>query len=187
MPATIPTSEPRVLTAGDTWQWTKHVPNYSAAESWQLTYAFRGGQILDLLWTTHVTAHANGTDFSVTVPATATDDLPSGTYKWAAYVTKAGERHEVDNDVVTVRPNLAVTPVGGSQTHAEKTLAVIEAALEGRLTSDVQTYTILGRSVEKIPVTELRQLRSQYAAEVWRERHPGQLTIPVEVTFTAPS
>lgn len=184
MTATIPTTEPSQVTAGDTWKWTKSVPDYSAADGWQLSYQLRGPAMLGLAWATEVTAHSNGRDFSVVVPVAKTERLLEGTYHWAAYVTKAGERFEVDFGNITVRINMAVAPVAGGQTHAERTLAVIEAALEGRLTGDLESYTIAGRSVTKIPVEQLWGLRSRYRAEVWRERHPGRLEVPVEVTFT---
>lgn len=50
-------------------------------------------------------------------------------------------------------------------THAETMLAKIEAVLEGRLDSDVESYTIAGRQITKIPVTELLALRDTYRAE----------------------
>lgn len=186
MSVDVPTSEPSTLTAGDTWKWTKSVQDYPASDGWQLSYAFRGGMKLDLAWATEVTAHANGRDFTITVPATKTDKLPKGTYHWAAYATKAAERFEVDHGTLTVRPNLAVGTLEDGKTHAEKTLAVLEAKLEGRLASDLENYVIAGRSVSKIPVSELVKLRQQYRAEVWRERNPGRLGPTVEARFTAP-
>lgn len=50
-------------------------------------------------------------------------------------------------------------------THAETMLANIEAVLEGRITSDVESYTIAGRQITKIPITELLTMRDKYRAE----------------------
>lgn len=50
-------------------------------------------------------------------------------------------------------------------THAETMLAKIEAVLEGRIDSDVESYSIAGRQITKIPVNELLVLRDKYRAE----------------------
>ena len=50
-------------------------------------------------------------------------------------------------------------------THVETMLANIEAVLEGRITSDVESYTIAGRQITKIPITELLTMRDKYRAE----------------------
>ncbi|MCP4371631.1 MAG: hypothetical protein GY797_26445 [Deltaproteobacteria bacterium] len=45
-------------------------------------------------------------------------------------------------------------------------LEAIEAILEGRIVSDVESYQIAGRQITKIPVTELLELRKQYKSEI---------------------
>lgn len=51
-------------------------------------------------------------------------------------------------------------------THAETMLAAIESVLEGRITADVEAYTIAGRQITKIPIADLLVLRDRYQAEV---------------------
>lgn len=51
-------------------------------------------------------------------------------------------------------------------THAETMLSAIEAVLEGRITADVEAYSIAGRQITKIPMAELLTLRDKYKAEV---------------------
>lgn len=60
-------------------------------------------------------------------------------------------------------------------THAQRMLDAIEAALEGRVTADVQSYQISGRSITKIPIAELMTLRKQYMVEVANERVATEL------------
>lgn len=52
-------------------------------------------------------------------------------------------------------------------THAERMLALIEQRLEGRITSDHESYTIEGRSLTRIPFAELREYRKYYRKEVY--------------------
>jgi len=56
--------------------------------------------------------------------------------------------------------------MAGNPDHARNMLNAIEAVLEGRITADVESYSIAGRSITKIPVSELLVLRSKYKAEV---------------------
>lgn len=104
MSAPIPALEPVAIIAGDTIPWTKSLSNYSAADGWALSYAFRlqnGSGKVDL------TASASGSDFAATLTATVTAQMTPGVWIWAAYVTKAAERYQVGNGIVTVTPNLA--------------------------------------------------------------------------------
>ena len=73
---------------------------------------------------------------------------------------------------------------GVYQTHAERTFAVIEAALEGRLTKDLESYQIAGRSISKIPVETLMKMRGRYAGLV-REERTGRATRRHLIRFPA--
>lgn len=147
-------------------------------EGWVLAYAIKGISALDwdASWVTD-----DGAEWTVTVPATATRDLGEGVYEWAAAVTLSGARYTVLAGSFHVEPNLELAQAGDRRSHAEKTLAVINAALEGRLTADIQFYQIAGRTVSKIQIAELLKLRSHYTAMVYREQHPGRLGVPVEI------
>jgi len=60
-------------------------------------------------------------------------------------------------------------------THAETMLKAIEAVLEGRVTADIEQYSIAGRQITKIPIEELIKLRQYYKLEVIREQQAEQL------------
>ena len=53
--------------------------------------------------------------------------------------------------------------------HAATMLAAIESVLEGRITADIESYSIAGRQITKIPLSELLVIREKYKAEVARE------------------
>jgi hypothetical protein len=89
-----------------------------------------------------------------------------------------------DELVINVEPDAATSAAGTFQTFAEKTLAVIEAAIAGNLTPAISSYQIAGRAVVKIPLKDLLQLRGLYLAAVWRQQHPGRLGVPYKVEFT---
>jgi len=178
LPPPVPTSEPTTLTAGDTWQWTVTLPAYPPSAGWTLHYAIRGAAPVD------VTATPDGADgYAIAVPAARSAALPGGRYPWAAFVTNAaGERVTVREGAVTIRPNLA-GPSGDQRSHAERMLAAIEGLLQGRVTRDVESYTINGRSLVHLPIAELERLRARYAAEVRQQRRPGRFGRTIGVRF----
>lgn len=63
---------------------------------------------------------------------------------------------------------------GNTQTHAERMLVALEAMLEGKATSDQQSYSIAGRTLTRMTVDEIMKWRSHYKAEVAAERSAGK-------------
>lgn len=180
----IPRGEPTSVTAGDTWQWTKDFTNYTPSDgtgTWTLSYAIVGPD--KLIWTAGWSV-AGTADWTVTIPAASTANLTAGTYRWSAILTGgsgySGERATPEAGVFTVVANPANLAAGDTLSSAVKNLALVEAALAGRLTADMQSYSIGGRSVTAIPVNELYALRTKFRQEVWLERNPGKVG-PVRV------
>lgn len=104
MAATVPSSEPTTIVAGDTIAWTKSLDDFKATDGWSLSYAFRyqnGAGLVD------VTASTVGADFSSLIAATESAKMKPGIWLWAAYATKAAERYQVGTGSTTVSPNLA--------------------------------------------------------------------------------
>lgn len=69
-------------------------------------------------------------------------------------------------------------------THAEEMLKAIEDRLLGRIRSDYQRYMDGGRSLDRIPVLELEQLRNKYRIEVDNiKRARGEKVRPRRIRF----
>jgi hypothetical protein len=104
----------------------------------------------------------------------------------AATGTIAAETYDIRGDelVINIEPNVATSAAGTFNTWEETTLAVVEAAIAGRLTNDIQSYQIAGRAVNKIPIEELRKIRGQLKNAIWQQTHPGQLGKPFKIEFT---
>jgi len=173
-----PHGEPSSVVAGDSWIWSASYLDYPSSEGWALSYALRGVGLLD---TTAGELAVSADEWTVNVPASRTADLAAGTYRWAAYMTGsgsyAGRRHEVGRGVVTVAANATLAAEGTLQSHAERMVETIKAALEGRVTDDVQMTQINGRLITNIPVLELRRMLTTYERQVWREQHPGRIPV----------
>lgn len=184
MTASIPTCEPTTFAAGETVAWTKAVPDYPNTDGWSLVYSIRGLSAFPDVTATNV---SDGT-YSVLIAADSTGPLAPGTYQWASHAYKAGPpvlRYPVERGVIVVTPNLVTTST--IESHAAKTLRMIEAVIEGRVTADVQDYQIAGRQVTKIDITELYRLRAFYRTEVWKERNPNRANPTRAIAFVSPS
>jgi hypothetical protein len=191
MARSVPNGEPCSVTAGDSWVWTKSLGDFAPTESggtWALSYAINGKSVLP--WSTAYVTD-DGSIWTVTIPATVTLNMEPGRYEWSAIVTGgggySGERYVAASGVLAILANPATAGEGDRQTFAERTLAVVEAVLEGRASSDMQSYQIGGRSVVSIPFSELYAMRNKLRVEVFRERNPGQATQMVRFAFRQPS
>jgi hypothetical protein len=151
------------LIAGDTLQFTTSVPDYPASAGWTLTYRLvprTSGSAISF------DATADGDDYDIEVGASTTDDWTAGEYSWSAYVSKAGERHTVDQGTVKIQPNPGVVAAYDARSFARKALDAIEAVLEGRASKDQEEYSIGGRSLKRTKLEDLHKMRARFKAEV---------------------
>jgi hypothetical protein len=180
---TIPSVEPETFRAGETVSWTKIVADYPNTDGYSLVYSFDGPSNLGPVTATNV---ADGS-YSASISAATTGSLDAGTYRWAAHAeTGSGasiERYPVASGIFVVKARLLGDVV---ESHAVKTLRVIEAALEGRLTADMEAYTIGNRQITKIPIKELYSMRAMYRNEVLLEKNPRRFVVTRRVAFVDP-
>jgi hypothetical protein len=176
MAPVTPTGVPGQVVAGDTLVFELSYGDYPISEGWVLSMSFVGKGALQTE-TAEVTE--DDAKWTVLIPATRTAILHSnpGAYRWFAYMTGAGayagQKYTVAEGRIEVLANPRQAQDGDFQAQCEKDLAVVEAAIAGRLADDMQAYTIRGRQVVMIPVKELVAERSRLKREVWRFRNPG--------------
>lgn len=158
----IPSTEPLKITKGSTVKWSKTLSHYPADDGWVLTYAFRGGVVLD------VAAIADGSDHSVTLSATATGALAAGAYWWQSYATKGSERFDVEAGSLQVIADLASLQGGvyDGRTHEKKVLDSLQATLEGRASTLDREVKINGREVKFYEMTDILVFYDKYKALV---------------------
>jgi hypothetical protein len=174
---TIPNREPTELTAGDTWRWNRSLSSYPASDGWTLAYSLSGAHETVLT----LTAAPAGNGYEVRASATETAEFTPGAYRMVGHVSKDGDRFPVYTGSLYVHPDPAAAVPALS--HDERTLAIIDARLEGRFTRDMESYAIEGQAVTRIPIAELVRLQGIYRARVERARHPRSLGQRVEVWF----
>ena len=120
----IATTEPTIITAGSTIQWTKNLSDYKPEDGWVLSYRF-----FSVSQNKEVTATDNGDSTHLAViSATASGGYTSGDYNWQAFVTKGSERFDVGCGELHV--NAYPTGAVEGRSHVKRTLDAIEATIE---------------------------------------------------------
>jgi hypothetical protein len=156
------------LIAGDSLVFTTSVPDYPPTAGYTLTYRLMRRDAAGTAIT--FSATASGDLYAVNVAPGTTATWTAGTYTWAAYASKVGERYTVAQGELVIKADPAT--IGApydNRSHARKVLDAIQAVLENRASTDQQQVSIAGRTLTRMPVTELLRLRSIYAAEVAAE------------------
>lgn len=187
MARTVPTTEPRRLVAGDSWQWDKSISEFPAGDGWKLGYAFRGPSSAEFatVWNTDVVA--DGDAFQIRIAKTKTN-LARGRYILTAYVENAGgehftvldERGEPLQVEVDVLPNPATAVAAASDDEA--LLVQIEAAVLAVSSSGYQSATVNGRTVTYADLADLQKQLGEVRARVARARRGGRFQ-RMEVSF----
>ena len=167
----VPTTEPAKIVAGDLLQWKRtDLGTDYANGSYTLSYKARlegtGSTVIT------ITASASGNDYLVSVGQSTTASYTAGDYRWQAYITRDSdsERLTIDSGTFEVVANRSAS-TADPRSHAKTMLDKIESILEGRADGDVSAYSINGRSLTKLDITELLMWRDRYRADYLREVH----------------
>jgi len=80
----------------------------------------------------------------------------------------------VDNGQFSILPDLDIELADPSG-HAEIMLRKVESLLEGRADKDVSSYSIAGRSITKMSVTELLEWRNFYKREAAQNKRKNDI------------
>ena len=167
----VPTTEPAKIVAGDLLQWKRtDLGTDYANGSYTLSYKARlegtGSTVIT------ITAAASGDDYLVSVGQSTTASYTAGDYRWQAYITRDSdsERLTIDSGTFEVVANRSAS-TADPRSHAKTMLDKIESILEGRADGDVSAYSINGRSLTKLDITELLMWRDRYRADYLREVH----------------
>lgn len=156
-----PTRAPTKLETFARLEWTRTFDDYDPAD-WSISAHFDGPGSADSFTITPTEADGTYT-FSKD-----TDELAAGLWNWQMWATSTGSegRHVIERGTLELVAGLFGGGTdAGTTTHAIRMVELIEARLEGRLPLDAERYTIAGRSLDRIPIAELRELRRTYLAE----------------------
>lgn len=168
--ANAASTEPAEIYSGSLVQWKRAdlAADYPPA-SYDLIYKarLRGGLNPEM----SVTATNSNGEFLVTLTNAATAAAVPGDYYWQAEIERKSDnaRILVATGQWKLLPDLDQTGAD-PRSHAEIMLDKIQSLLEGRADKDVTSYSINGRSIAKMSVTDLLAWRDYYKREANLER-----------------
>jgi hypothetical protein len=172
------TSLPAEFAAGTTVIYRRTFVDYPAS-SFTMTLYLAG------LNTLQIEAVPDGDVFVVTIAATDTQvNFKPGHYRWAERVDDgAGNIYEPASGRVKITPNLAEAGEGDHQEWVEKAVIALRAHIDGRLPAGMESYSIAGRAVSKIPIREAINLLDGLEARLSRIESPTKPTKSILVNF----
>jgi hypothetical protein len=180
--ANAPEGEPQTIVVGDFVQWKRSdlVADYPT-DTYTVRYIARisgGGDNEILITGTGQTTHYlftvlnDDTGHGNNLTVTGSSNFAQGHYFYQLEVERNSdnERVVVDRGHFMVVPDLDVNQAD-PRSHAEIMLTKIESLLSGKADSDVASYSIAGRSLNKMTFEELVNARDFYRREVQRENN----------------
>lgn len=164
--ANAPTIEPDQIVVGDRVTWRKkNLGQDYPSSTYTVLYMSRVSQAGG----NHefsVSGVADGDDYLFTITSVDSASFDLGHHHWQLEITRTSDSERIvvqtgSWDIITDLDN-NVDP----RTHAEISLDKIETVLEGRADADVLSYSINGRSLSKMPPSEMIEWRDYYRREV---------------------
>lgn len=162
MNASVLRTEPASIRAGDSADWRLALPDYPAGAGWVVTYTLvRDGAKISIVGTAEGDEHRFHP-----LPAETAAWTPGG-YHWQARVSNGTDAYTVRTGTIDILPDFSALTAGGmdARTHAQRTLAAIEAWIESHDLA-VAELEIAGRRMKSIPMSDLLLLRDRYRREV---------------------
>ena len=174
--ANAPEGEPTTVTVGDFIQWKRSdlVQDYPVAtHSAEYVARITGGGASEIKL---AATESDPTYYLFTVDSATSEDFDPGYYHWQLEITEtaSGNRIVVDTGTFTALADLDVNNTD-PRTHAEIMVDKIQSILEGRADSDVSSYSIQGRSLSKMSITDLLEWRNYYLREAKKEKKDSDI------------
>ncbi len=162
------TTEPAEIISGDRLIWKRTDLNTDYSNS---THSLKYSARLEGTGSTEIeiAASASSDDYLVEIASATTANYTAGVYVWQAYITRTSDSQRLTIDtgtweVIANRDANTADP----RSHAKLMLDKIESILEGRAGSDVGSYSINGRSLTKLSISDLLVWRDRYKIEFLR-------------------
>ena len=163
-----PTEVPDELQLGDFWAWKKDnlASDYPTAD-YSLSYEFN---LIDGATASNFTLTATESNDEYIISTSDTGSYTKGEYNWVSYITRTSDsaRVKIAEGYIEIQDNYATTSAS-VRSHAKIVLDAVKAVIENRATMDQSSMSIAGRSLSRMSIDELFQLKDRYQAEYDKE------------------
>ena len=165
----IPEKEPISFYKGETIVWKRtdigadYAPS-SYSMVWEASLESNGSTRFS------ATVTESGTEYTFTLDDSATASYTAGDYIWFLKVIQDSDSEKLvkDSGKLTVKDNYFAT-TGDTRSHAKVMVDKLESLIEGKADADVSSYSIAGRSLNKLTVEELLKWLDHYKAKYQKE------------------
>jgi hypothetical protein len=173
----ILTAVPQQLRAGDSLRLLIELADYPAPTWTTALYLENATGSKD------ATGSPSGTSHAFTIAATDTAVLKPGSYKWILRASSGSVAETALEGWLEVLPNLAGANAVDHRSWARQALDAVQATLLGRATDGQLAMTLNGRSINRIPLAELKDWRTQLRTEVRSEAGGARGSRDMKVRF----
>ena len=165
------TTEPTSVVIGTLVQWKRaDLSDVYAPATYDLIYNIRlkNGAGVDKSVTATT---ANDGSFLATLTSNITTTMIAGDYVWQAFISRKSDsaKISVGTGDIELLSNLDQNGAD-NRSHSAIMVTKIQSLLEGRADKDVSSYSIQGRSLAKMSITDLMMWRDYYRKEVAKEK-----------------
>jgi len=179
-----PEGAPNEIVVGDFIQWKRSdlVADYPlATHSAEYVARITGGGSSEIKL---AATETDGT-YLFTVDSATSADFNVGYYHWQLEITEtaSGNRIVVDRGSFTAIADLDVNNAD-PRSHAEIMIGKLESLLQGKADADVESYSINGRSLNKLSPKELLEWRDYYRAEFANEKRKERIKLGKKAGYT---
>lgn len=162
---------PSEIFAGDSATWnddpTADRLGGSIDSAWTLKY------VISFATAVTLTATSNGSGWTTTLSKTQSA-VAAGDYYWQAYAETGSRRESLGSGRLKIRAAAGNAVTGKSQIRQD--LEAVQAAMRAMISGGaVAEYTIGGRSLRKIDMTDLIMLEQKLKGELYREEKAERL------------
>lgn len=119
-------------------------------------------------------ANENGS-FDLSIISDISKDLVPSNYRLFFVINKDEFVKQIDGPLLEIKPNIIDSTVLDLRSEAQKRLEVIRDLLDGRLVDGVNNFSINGRSVTLMSMTDLHNLEREYEYKVSEELKLNEL------------
>ncbi len=170
--ANLPWVEPAFIVAGDTAEWQINLALY-LPPTWLLSYSLRGQEQNQYINFLEVSPPVVGTQHLIQILPAVTIKWAPGLYKFQSYVTNATttDRVTIAWGNIEIIGDLEISDPTDPRSFDRTTRDILRLALAGRLPAGMEHYSIGGRAISKIPLTQLNTLLREYQDYVNQEEN----------------
>ena len=155
-----PTEVPDELQLGDFWAWKKDnlASDYPTAD-YTLSYEFN---LIDGATASNFTLTATESNDEYIISTSDTGSYTKGEYNWVSYITRTSDsaRVKIAEGYIEIQDNYATTSAS-VRSHAKIVLDAVKAVIENRATMDQSSMSIAGRSLSRMSISELYELKDR--------------------------